>query len=38
MLKNFTNQLAKMEKTAFDIMLNKKENNKKTDAYIDYFG
>ncbi|TDO73743.1 hypothetical protein DFR79_13626 [Halanaerobium saccharolyticum] len=38
MIKEFTNKLVKMEETAFDLMLNKKENNKKTDSYIDYFG
>ncbi|RAK05422.1 hypothetical protein C8C77_1291 [Halanaerobium saccharolyticum] len=38
MIKELTNQLVKMEETAFDLMLNKKANNKKTDSYIDYFG
>ena len=37
-LKEFANSLAKMEENAFDLMLNKKKNNKKTDSYIDYFG
>ncbi|GEM_PF-5064215 len=38
MIKEFANKLARMEETAFNLMLNKKENNKKTDSYIDYFG
>ncbi len=37
-IKEFANDLAKMEAIAFNIMINKNNNNPKNDEYIDYFG